>query len=105
MKKILIITPKFPYPARGACEQDRAAGIEFFIKSGWEVRVITKIYGEEYKKDVSEANEKLGITIIPINYKYLTLSIGQKIKNIFLRLVMPWYWDGAAREYGDLNIK
>ena len=67
-KRILIITPKFPYPSYGACELDRAAGIEMFIKLGYEVYVITKVYGEEYKQEAARMAEKLGITIVPISY-------------------------------------
>lgn len=99
-KKILIVTPKFPYPSYGACEQDRAAGIELFIKNSWEVRVITKIYGEEYKKEVSEISKKLGIKIISIVYKYLRNK--KKWRPCLSRLL---YWDGAAFEYTDLEIR
>lgn len=99
-KKVLIVTPKFPYPPYGACEQDRAAGVELFLKNGWEVRVITKIYGEEYRKEVDDVSQKLGIKIIPIVYKYLHGG-----KKCWRRLLNPRYWDGAAFEYSDPEIK
>ncbi len=99
-KKVLIVTPKFPYPSYGACEQDRAAGIELFLKMGWEVRVITKIYGEEYRKKVEDVSQKLGIKIIPIVYKYLRDS-----KKCWCRLLNPCNWDGAAFEYSDPEIR
>lgn len=102
MKRILIVTPKFPYPPYGACEQDRAAGIEFFIKSGWEVRVITKIYGEEYKRDVEEVAKKLGVKIAPLIYKYLRPD-SKKIR--WGKWLRPWYWDGAAYEYSEPEIQ
>jgi len=75
MKRILIVTPKFPYPPYGACEQDRAAGIELFLKNGWEVRVITKIYGEEYKKEIADVSQRLDIKIVPIVYKYCRILV------------------------------
>lgn len=100
MKKILIITPKFPYPVFGACEQDRAAGIELFIKNGWEVRVITKIYDESYQSPVAKQARLLGIKIIALPYNHLG-----KNKKISWRRLLPCYWDGAAYEYSDPTIK
>lgn len=106
MKRILIVTPKFPYPSYGACEQDRAAGIEMFKKMGYEVMVITKIYGEEYKSHVEEAAKKLKIKIIPVCYKYLHVAMGlRKIVLGLARLFQPWYWDGAAFEYSEPEIQ
>ncbi|KKR07417.1 MAG: glycosyl transferase family 1 protein [Candidatus Peregrinibacteria bacterium GW2011_GWC2_39_14] len=106
MKKILIVTPKFPYPSYGACEQDRAAGIEMFKKMGYEVMVVTKIYSEEYKKDVEEVTKKLHIKIIPVCYKYLHIAMSwRKIIFGLKRLFQPWYWDGAAFEYSEPEIQ
>ena len=105
MKKVLIVSPKFPYPPYGACELDRAAGIEMLIKLGYKVYVITKVYSDEYKQTVRETAEKLGITIVSVGYKYLFLSLGQKIINGLKRLIQPWYWDGAAFEYSDPEIR
>ena len=106
-KRILIITPKFPYPSYGTCELDRAAGIEMFIKLGYEVYVITKVYGEEYKQEAARMAEKLGITIVPISYKYLSRAqtFCKKIQSIFGRIFRPWYLDGAAYEYSDPEIR
>lgn len=101
MKKVLIITPKFPYPAYGACEQDRAAGIEIFIKNGWEVRVITKIYNQEYQTEVNKQAQILGIKITALNYKYLQTD---KIKKWWRRL-WSLNWDGAAFEYSDQDTE
>lgn len=106
MKKILIVTPKFPYPSYGACEQDRAAGIEMFKKMGYEVMVITKIYNAEYKNKVDEIAKRLDIKIVPICYKYLNVKTTQeKIILGLKRLFQPWYWDGAAFEYSESEIQ
>jgi hypothetical protein len=43
MKKVLIITPRSPFQGRGADEQDRLEGVGWFMRNGFEVRVITKI--------------------------------------------------------------
>lgn len=105
-KKILIITPKFPYPSYGACEQDRAAGIEFFVKAGYEVQVITKVYADSYKEEALAVGERLGIKVIPISYKFLyTSSTTHKIGRFFGQLFRPWYLDGAAYEYTEPEIR
>lgn len=103
MKKILIITPKFPYPAYGACEQDRSAGIELFLELGYQVEVITKVYAEEYKKSAIEIGKQLGIKIIPIIYK--NLSRQNRLKKFWSRLWHFGFWDGAAFEYADPEMQ
>src|SRR3989338_4371 len=106
-KRILIVTPKFPYPSYGACELDRASGIEMFIELGYEVYVITKVYGNEYKQNALKVGEKLGITVVPITYKHLPGkgSFIQKLKSVLFRLLQPWYLDGAAYEYHEPEIR
>lgn len=104
-KKILIITPKFPYPVTGACEQDRYFGIKMFLELGYEIRVITKVSpGKE--DSVLPVSEKLGIKIFAISYK---CSKHLSFKNRFLknikRIINPLFWDGAAFEYSDPEIK
>lgn len=106
-KRVLIVTPKFPYPSYGACELDRAAGIEIFVKLGYEVYLITKVYGEEFKQEAGKMAEKLGITIVPVTYKYLlgAQSFFKKMQSIFSRFFRPWYFDGAAYEYCEPEIR
>lgn len=101
MKKIIIVTPKFPYPPFGACEQDRAAGIELFIKNGWEVRVFTKIYNNEYQEEVDHVAKKLGIKIIAVPYQYLN----KNKKGSWRRWLRPRNWDGSAFEYADITTR
>lgn len=106
MKKVLIITPKFPYPATGACEQDRAAGIEFFLRNGWEVKIITKVYTEKYQAAAVAEGKKRGIEVVPVPYKYLYGSAWwKKIWRALNRLARPWYLDGAAYEYSEPQIR
>ncbi len=104
MKKILIVTPRFPFPATGACEQDRASGIEMFVKLGCEIRVITKVIkGSE--GDVQEIEKKFGIKIFPITYKFTRdLPVHEKIKRYVIRILNPLFWDGASYEYRDKEI-
>ena len=68
-KRVVIITPKFPYPSYGACEQDRAAGIEWLIGEGWQVFVITKIYSREYQPEVATISRQLNVPIVAIPYR------------------------------------
>lgn len=107
LKRILVVTPKLPYPPTGACEQDRYAGIEILKSLGWEVFLIAKIYNESYRERAEEMAAKLGIKVAPVVYRYLKeKSFWEKIKNFLSRAARPWYFDGAAWEYGgDTEIK
>lgn len=102
-KRILVVTPKFPYPETGACEQDRAAGLEMLLGMGYDVSVVTKIYNESYRSDVFRASERLGIPITAVTYKRLFASPG--ISNRFRQLVHPSYLDGSAYEYADPEMQ
>lgn len=104
-QKILIVTPRSPFSKSGACDQDRALGIEQFLKLGYDVRVITKVlpFGTEY---LEKAKDDLGIKIIPVSYKlFKNLSFSGKIKRYIKRFVNPFNLDGAAYEYKDKEIQ
>lgn len=104
-KKILITTPRTPFLGRGADEQDRLSGIQWFIDHGYEVRVITKVT-EHDSLHIDEAKKKLGITIIPILYRFASRkNTFEKIKTLVQRLLWPPYWDGASYEYFDPAIQ
>ena len=97
-KKILIVTPRSPFEGRGADEQDRLAGIMWFVENGYEVRVITKTLDNDVPHLDKAANE-LSIKIFGISYKF-------RGKTDFLkRLFNPNFWDGAAYEYFDREIQ
>lgn len=102
--KILVITPKFPFPVRGACEQDRMSGLEIFIGLGYDIRVITKIVrGKE--KLVSDVGKKLGIKIYSVPYNFVEdLPFWGRIKRYIKRIINPLFWDGASYEYRDKNM-
>lgn len=105
-KKILIVTPKFPYPATGACEQDRFWGIKDFLRYGFEVRVITKVFGKEKTNSVLKIEDELKIKIFSIQYKFGQLfTKKEKIKNFLFRFLHPLYLDGAALEYVEKEIQ
>lgn len=99
-KKILIITPRSPFTNTGACEQDRLSGIEWFIKHGFEVRVITKAY-ESDLQTINEFQKRFSIKVTPVAYRYASLRGVKKVLSVFGRLFWPPYWDGASFEYFD----
>ena len=84
MKKILIITPSFPFPTTGAEQSDRAYGISHLKNLGYEVRVIAKLVAWQSKEQVKETEDKTGILIITVPYKFSnkTLTLKDKIKKI-----------------------
>jgi len=93
-KKILIVMPKFPYPAKGACEQDRFEGIRILKNLGYDLSIISKIHPKQMET-VKKVSDELGIKITPVLYKN-----NRSIKRIF----NPLFWDGAAYEYRDKDI-
>lgn len=94
-KRVLIVTPRFPFFEKGACEQDRVAGIKMFLEKDFEVVVICKALENEMPL-AAKFEKSLGIKIIPITYKF-----SKSIKRFF----NPLYWDGAAFEYFDREIQ
>ena len=103
-KKILIVMPRFPYPVTGACEQDRAEGLNIFLDLGYEIRVIAKVSPREEVK-VEEVSKKLGIEIFPIPYKFSkNLSFSKRLLKNLKRIINPLFWDGASYEYRDKEI-
>ena len=105
MKKILLVTPRSPFSKSGACEQDRACGVEQFLRLGYDVMVITKIFPSDMIH-LKEARNRLGIKIIPISYKLSkNLPFIERLKRYIKRIINPFNWDGAAYEYKDKEIQ
>ena len=93
-KKILVITPRFPYPEAGACEQDRAEGLRQLRRLGFEVRAIGKYFEWKSADELVGAWRAFGIPLPLIPY--------QSEKNNPRQLGgWPTSWDGAAMEYHD----
>jgi hypothetical protein len=105
MPRILVVTPKFPYPTTGACEQDRMQGIKDFIRYGYQVEVIAKIHDHQNKDQILAIAKDLGFGLTLVDYKYSNLSQVQKLKHLFRRLINPLFIDGATYEYTDREIK
>ncbi len=102
--KILVITPRFPFDLRGACEQDRAHGIALLTKLGYEVHVITMCY-KSHLALCGTAEKEYGISITPILYSSERRSFLDRILALLKRIVTPVYWDGAAYEYADTETQ
>ncbi|OJI07340.1 hypothetical protein BK004_01245 [bacterium CG10_46_32] len=92
-KKILIISPKFPLPTTGACEQERMAGFLQLQRLGYEVRIISKIFDWQDKEAILAWGQKHGIIVDLI--PYTRKSFFQRLAQV----INPIYWDGAAYEY------
>lgn len=103
MKKILIITPRFPFPVVGASESDRAFGIKQFIRLGYEVKVITKISADRLA-NVEPVKKELGIDIFPITYKFVRSRWQEFKKYLKILFTRPYFLDGAAQEYTDPEL-
>lgn len=95
-QKILLVTPRSPFLKKGACDQDRACGIEFLISMGFDVEVIVKASLSEFDK-IKEESKRLRIKIVPVSYK--------SSRSFFKRIWNPLFWDGAAYEYRDREIQ
>lgn len=104
MKKILVVTPRFPFDLNGACEQDRAHGVKILKNLGYDVHVVTLAF-EKHLDQVAKAEQEYGITITPILFTKFRYTKLQKIKTLLLRLPNPFAWDGAAYEFRDTEIQ
>lgn len=104
MKKVLIITPRFPLPSVGACEQDRLEGIKQLKRMGYDVQVIGKIFDFQ-KRDEEKINnfsKEFGVPVHLVPYDYCKKRSGvEKIMYFARRLFWPLYWDGSVYEYAN----
>lgn len=91
-KKILIISPKFPIPTSGACEQERLAGILQLKRLGYEVRIIAKVFDWQDKEVIYRWCEERDIKVDLLDYQF------QRHWSF-----NPLQWDGAANEYAALQ--
>lgn len=98
--KILVVTPRFPIPTAGACEQDRMEGILQLKRLGFEVRVIGKVFDFQDKNKIEAFSKESGIPIETVPYIYSQeKNFFEKVLYYVKRLFWPPYWDGAVYEY------
>jgi glycosyltransferase involved in cell wall biosynthesis len=99
-KRILVITPRFPLPALGACEKDRFEGIKQLKRLGFDVRVIGKVFDFQSAKDIENFSRQYDIPITLLQYEsQKKRSRFGKLFFYFKRFINPFYWDGATYEY------
>ncbi len=104
--KILIVTPRFPVPTAGACEQDRLEGIKQLKRLGYDIRVIGKAFDFQDKSKIDLFSEEFGITVETVPYLYTKKrSLLEKVFFSIKRFVWPPYWDGATIEFAEPNIR
>lgn len=105
-KKILVITPRFPYPEFGACEQDRAEGVRQLQSLGFEVEVIGMCFNWQNISAIQEFWKKEGIHVYPSVYRFAgTTGITGHIKKLFFFITHPWCLDGSALEYARHDVR
>jgi hypothetical protein len=94
--KVLVITPKLPWPASGADEADRLEGIKMFKELGHEVSVIAKV--ASYQGGKAEAmSRSLGVPVVGVPYTKGGFS--------WRRFTDLRWLDGAAFEYTEPGIR
>ncbi|OGH64453.1 MAG: hypothetical protein A2821_02950 [Candidatus Magasanikbacteria bacterium RIFCSPHIGHO2_01_FULL_41_23] len=104
--KILIVTPRFPIPTAGACEQDRLEGIKQLKRLGYDIRVIGKIFDFQDKSKIESFSKEFGIHVETVPYIYTRKRDHlEKIRYYIKRFLWPPYWDGAAAEFTEPNIR
>ncbi|PIP67151.1 MAG: hypothetical protein COW93_01705, partial [Parcubacteria group bacterium CG22_combo_CG10-13_8_21_14_all_41_9] len=99
-KKILIITPKFPIPTTGACEQERMAGFLQLKRLGFEVRIIAKYFDWQNVDEIMSWSREHNIKVDLIKYGE-PRSFIQKLS----KLINPINLDGAGFEYKMPNTQ
>lgn len=106
-RKVLVITPDFSFPPTGAEQMDRVFGFAQLLRLGCEVRVVAKLAEWHSAESVAGVRHTFGITVIPVQYKYSNRDLSKgKIKHDWLRRFSnPLFFDGAAFEYAEPEIK
>jgi glycosyltransferase involved in cell wall biosynthesis len=99
--RVLVLTPYLPWPATGACQQDRVAGIDSLRDLGYEVFVIAKT-DKHHPSIVKEINARTSYTVLGVPYRRSQdLSLIERVWWTLKRIFSPLYLDGAAYEYTD----
>lgn len=102
IKKILLVTPRFPYPESGACEQDRAEGIRQLQRLGFEIRVIGKFFDWQNISEIKKYWSDQGVQVVDVPYVFNRLSKAEKYKMLFKNI---GYLDGSVLEYAEPNMQ
>ncbi len=93
-RKILIITPKFPIPTTGACEQERLAGFLQLQRLGFDIRIISKFFEWQNREEIIKWGNMHNIAVDLLPYEF------QRQWSL-----NPLHWDGAANEYASTETR
>ena len=104
--RILVMTAPFPWPSRGACEQDRVEGIKQLIRMGHDVLVLTLLYDWQSADDVDSVSEQLGIAIEYVRYPKSWDATHPKmlVKRAVACARNPGLLDGSSYEYAYPDV-
>ena len=94
--RILVITPRMPYPAPGADEQDRLEGMKLLQELGHELSVIAKVAQYQKQSDADALAQLLHARVETVPYSKRSMSLA--------RLTDLRWIDGAAFEYTESTI-
>lgn len=97
--RVLILTPWVPYPATGACQQDRFCGYLQMRELGYEIHVIAKYHAFQDVSGAQAAFEKAGIPLTLVPHPRHPLAL--LLRRLPAVLRNPALLDGAALEYTD----
>ena len=102
-----MVMPSFPYPEVGAEQIDRAEGIRQLVRLGCAVVVVAKVTAWADEEAIQQWSRNLGVrtVLVPYRYSNRTLSRIEKIQKFLGKLRNPLYFDGAAYEYAEPEIK
>lgn len=94
--RILVVTPKIPWPASGADEADRLEGIQMLQELGHEVRVVAKVASYQ-GGNAEEMSQALKVPVMSVPYTKGGLA--------WRRFSDARWLDGAAFEYTEPEIR
>lgn len=99
--------PSFPVPEIGAEQIDRAAGIRQLRHLGCEVSVVAKVTSHADRELIEQTAREWGIrlTLVPYKYSNKTLTFKEKLHKFFGKFRNPLYFDGAAYEYAEPEMR
>lgn len=104
--KILVVTTHFPLPVVGAGERDRIEGIKQFKRLGFDVRVLAKCFPHQDREIIRKFAEENNIKVDLTDYEFLReKTFSRKFILWFKRVLNPAYWDGAAYEYREPQVR
>ncbi|MBI2443838.1 MAG: glycosyltransferase [Candidatus Magasanikbacteria bacterium] len=104
-KRILVITPRFPEPASGACEQDRAENLRQLPRLGYEIEVIGKLYTWQDPEEIRAKWKASGVPLTLVPYRYIGGGWREQLERLRYTLPHPGRLDPATLEYVEPRMR